>query len=111
MNKILLPMVNIVAADPAVDAVNGFTGGGRGGSTNTGSMFIRAEAAGGAQNLGDLVIARLRPSWDGFRAPPLPAGQPGYRVGGRNSAAQYQYTMRGDNLDDLTAYAPRMFQK
>jgi multidrug efflux pump len=40
MNKILLPMVNIVAADPAVDAVNGFTGGGRGGSTNTGSMFI-----------------------------------------------------------------------
>ncbi|MFY9724913.1 MAG: efflux RND transporter permease subunit, partial [Bryobacteraceae bacterium] len=35
MNRILLQEVNIVAADPAVDAVNGFTGGGRGGSTNT----------------------------------------------------------------------------
>ena len=28
MDKILLPMINIVAADPAVDTVNGFTGGG-----------------------------------------------------------------------------------
>ena len=28
MDKTLLQMVNIVAADPAVDTVNGFTGGG-----------------------------------------------------------------------------------
>src|SRR5271155_4602388 len=27
MDKIMLPMINIVAADPAVDTVNGFTGG------------------------------------------------------------------------------------
>jgi multidrug efflux pump len=33
------------------------------------------------------------------------------RVGGRNSAALYQFTMRGDNLQDLTTYAPRMFQQ
>ena len=26
MDKIMLPMINIVAADPAVDTVNGFTG-------------------------------------------------------------------------------------
>ena len=27
MDKIMLPMIDIVAADPAVDTVNGFTGG------------------------------------------------------------------------------------
>ena len=32
-------------------------------------------------------------------------------MGGRNSAALYQFTMRGDNLQDLIAYAPRMFQQ
>jgi multidrug efflux pump len=58
------------------------------------------------------VIARLRPKL--ARVPGaslyLQANQD-IRVGGRNSAGQYQYTMRGDNLDDLLAYAPRMFQQ
>src|SRR5208337_607550 len=31
--------------------------------------------------------------------------------GGRNAAAMYQFTMRGDNLADLITYAPRMFQQ
>ena len=112
MNKILLPMVNIVAADPAVDAVNGFTGGGRGGSTNTGSMFIALKPLAERKISADLVIARLRPKLGRIPGATLylQANQD-IRVGGRNSAAQYQYTMRGDNLDDLTAYAPRMFQE
>ena len=50
----------------------------------------------------DQVIARLRPKL--ARVPGatlfLQAVQD-LRVGGRNSAAQYQYTMRGDNLNDL----------
>jgi len=33
------------------------------------------------------------------------------RVGGRQSNAQYQYTMRADNLADLTTYAPRMLDQ
>ena len=112
MNKILLQMVNIVAADPGVDAVNGFTGGGRGGATNTGSMFISLKPLAERKISADLVIARLRPKL--ARVPGaslyLQANQD-IRVGGRNSAGQYQYTMRGDNLDDLLAYAPRMFQQ
>jgi multidrug efflux pump len=112
MNKILLQMVNIVAADPAVDAVNGFTGGGRGGATNTGSMFISLKPLEQRKLSADLVIARLRPKLG--RVPGatlyLQAAQD-IRVGGRNSAAQYQYTMRGDNLDDLLVYAPKMFQQ
>ena len=33
------------------------------------------------------------------------------RVGGRQSTALYQFTMRGDNLQDLIAYAPRMLDR
>ncbi len=82
MNRILLQQVNIVAADPAVDAVNGFTGGGRGGSTNTGSMFISLKPLAERKISADLVIARLRPKLmrDSGRQP-LPAGQSGYPRG------------------------------
>jgi multidrug efflux pump subunit AcrB len=33
------------------------------------------------------------------------------RVGGRASAAQYQYTLQSDNVKDLLVWAPRMLQK
>jgi multidrug efflux pump len=33
------------------------------------------------------------------------------RIGGRSSAALYQYTMLCDNLQDLTTYAPKMLQE
>ena len=41
MNKTLLQMVNIVKADPAVDNVNGYVGGG---TMDTGRMYIVAQA-------------------------------------------------------------------
>jgi multidrug efflux pump len=114
MDGILRRMVNIVAADPAVDAVNGFTGGqgGRGGASNNGNMFISLKPLAERKISADLVIGRLRPKLG--RVPGaslfLQANQD-IRVGGRNSAAQYQFTMRGDNLDDLNAYAPQMYQE
>jgi multidrug efflux pump len=114
MNGILLRMVKILAADPAVDAVNGFTGGsgGRGGASNTGNMFISLKPPDERKITADLLIARLRPKL--ARVPGatlfLQANQD-IRVGGRNSAAQYQYTMRGDNLDDLVLYAPKMYEE
>ena len=30
------------------------------------------------------------------------------RVGGRQSNAQYQYTLQGDNLDELALWAPKL---
>jgi multidrug efflux pump len=106
MNQILLRMVNIIAADPAIDTVNGFTGG----AANTARMFIALKPLNQRKITADLIIARLRPKL--ARVPGasliLQAAQD-IRVGGRNSAAQYQFTMRGDNLQDLVSYAPRMF--
>jgi multidrug efflux pump len=117
MDKTLLSMVNIVAADPAVDTVNGFTGGGGGGgggasTLNQGRMFVSLKPLEERKITVDLIMARLRPKL--ARIPGatlyLQASQD-LRVGGRNSAALYQFTMRGDNLQDLTTYAPKMLQE
>jgi multidrug efflux pump len=112
MNKTLLQMVNIVKADPAVDTVIGFTGGGSGNTTNTGRMFLSLKPLNIRKIAAPLVIARLRPKL--ARVPGatlyLVASQD-LRVGGRQSNAQYQFTMNGDNLADLSAFAPRMLQQ
>jgi multidrug efflux pump len=116
MDKTLLQMVNIVAADPAVDTVNGFTGGGGGGggasTMNQGRMFISLKPLAQRKITVDYIMQRLRPKLAGIPGATLylQASQD-VRVGGRNSAALYQFTMRGDNLQDLVAYAPRMFQQ
>jgi len=115
MDKTLLQMVNIVAADPAVDTVNGFTGGGGGGGASTlnqGRMFISLKPLAERKITVDYIMQRLRPKL--ARIPGatlyLQASQD-VRVGGRNSAALYQFTMRADNVQDLTTYAPRMFDQ
>ena len=109
MNKKLLPMVKIVAADPAVDTVIGFTGGG---TTDTARMFVSLKPLAERGVSAEAVIERLRPKL--ARVPGatafLQAAQD-VRVGGRMSNAQYQFTMRGDNLADLTKYAPIMLER
>jgi multidrug efflux pump len=106
MDKIMLPMINIVAADPAVDEVNGQTGGG---NSSSARVFISLKPLAERKITADLVIARLRPKLAKIPGATLflQAAQD-LRVGGRQSNAQYQFAMRGDNLDDLTKYAPLM---
>src|SRR5207248_5696875 len=103
MDKMLLRYVNIIAADPAVDTVNGFTGGGRGGATNSARMFISLKPLNERKVAADQVAARLRPKL--ARVPGamlfLTASQD-LRVGGRFSSAEDQFTMRGENVDELT---------
>jgi multidrug efflux pump len=114
MDGILRQMIDIVDADPAVDTVNGFTGGGgpRGGAMNTANMFMSLKPPQERRISADLLIARLRPKL--ARVPGatlyLQASQD-VRVGGRFGASQYQFTMRGDNLNDLQTYGPRMLQE
>lgn len=114
MDGILRQMVNIVAADPAVDTANGFTGGSgpHSAAMNSAFMFISLKPPEVRKIDADHLIARLRPKL--ARVPGatlyLQASQD-VRVGGRSSASQYQYTMRGDNLNDLQTYGPRMLQE
>jgi multidrug efflux pump len=110
MNRVLERIIDVIKADPAVENVIGFTGGGA--STNSARMFIALKPLERRGVAADAVIARLRPK---LAAVPgatlyLQAAQD-VRVGGRQSAAQYQFTMQGDNLEDLTRYAPQMLQR
>jgi multidrug efflux pump len=108
MDRVLRQMIDIIKRDPAVETVQGFTGGG---TLNTARMFISLKPLN--ERVGaEYVIARLRPKL--ARVPGatlyMQAAQD-VRVGGRSSNAQYQFTMQGDNLEDLTTYAPRMLNE
>ncbi|MBV9771021.1 MAG: multidrug efflux RND transporter permease subunit [Bryobacterales bacterium] len=112
MDKTLLKMVEIIDADPAIDTVNAFSGGGGGTTTNTARMFIALKPLDERKVSADQIIQRLRPKLAKVPGASLylQAVQD-VRVGGRSSNAQYQYTMRADNLNDLTTYAPRMLNE
>ncbi len=116
MDKILRRMERIVAADPAVTTAIGFTGGGGGHSgasqMNQGRMFIALKPLEERKLPANLVMQRLRPKLAKVPGATLylQANQD-LRVGGRNSAALYQFTMRGDNVEDLLRYAPAMFEE
>ena len=111
MREKLANVVDIVGKDPAVDTVIGFTGGGGGGGStvNTGRLFIGLKDLDQRKVTADEVIARLR-----GKLARVPGAQTGLqpvqdiRVGGRISNVQYQYTLQGDNLKDLTVWAPRV---
>jgi len=102
--------MRVINADPAVANVNGYTGGNRG---NSSQLFITLKPIGdGADQRRDsaeVVINRLRPKLS--REPGanvfLVAMQD-IRVGGRQSNAQYQYALQGDDLDELREWEPKI---
>ncbi len=96
--------------DPAVYSVTAFAGGGRN-SNNVGFLFVGLKPLN--QRPGrvsaDQVVNRLRArlsSVPGARLY-LQAFQD-LQVGGRGSAAQYQYTLSDENLEELNAWAPQL---
>ncbi|HEX2715341.1 MAG TPA: efflux RND transporter permease subunit, partial [Candidatus Acidoferrales bacterium] len=102
---------DIVMADPAVDSMVSFTGGGRG-ATNTGSMFVQLKPISVRKMSADDVIGRLRRKLEHVPGATLylQAVQD-IRVGGRISSSQYQYTLQGENLPELLEWAPRMLER
>ena len=96
---------NIIKNDPAVANVIAFTGGG--GAANGGFVFIALKPLNERKLRADQVIARLSPKL-GTIAGASVFMQPGQdlRIGGRQSNAQYQYTIQSDNLDDLVKWGP-----
>ena len=110
MSKKLKAVVDIVQADPAVDTVAAFTGGGT--TKNTARMFIALKPLAERRLSVDQVIGRLRKKLTHVAGAPafLQAVQD-LRVGGRMSSAQYQYTLQGDDLQELLTWAPRVEEK
>ncbi len=109
MNQTLLRVVNTIKADPAIESVVGFTGGG--GGYNTARMFIALKPLNERKVPAEQVIARLRPKLSQIPGASayMQAAQD-LRIGGRGSNAQYQFTLSADNVDDLVNFGPRMLE-
>jgi len=111
MRDKLTRLAEIVRADPGVDTVTAYTGGGggRGTTVNTGRMFVSLKPRSQRDATADEIITRLRPKL--ARVPGatlyLQAVQD-IRLGGRASQAQYQFTLQADTLGELSAWAPKV---
>jgi multidrug efflux pump len=107
MQNLTLRFVDIIKTDPAVENVGAFTGGG--GAVNTGFVYLALKPLSERKISSSQVIDRLRPKLISIPGATvfLQAGQD-LRIGGRQSPAQYQYTIQSDNIDDLVAWGPRL---
>ena len=106
-------LAQTVLNDPAVATVTAFAGGGRG-SNNTGFMFVALKDPDKRPGrvTADQVVNRLRGkllSVPGART--FLQAQQDIQVGGRGSAAQYQYTLSDPDVDELNTWAPRLEAK
>jgi multidrug efflux pump len=107
MNDSIQKIQAIIQKDPAVANVVGFTGGG--GATNSGNMFISLKPLNERKIGAPQIINRLRPQLNRLPVAStfLQASQD-LRIGGRSSAALYQYTIQSDNVPDLATWGPRL---
>lgn len=102
-----LRFVNMIKTDPAVQNVMAFTGGQ--GAANSGFIYLALKPLNERKISASQVINRLRPKLVSVPGATvfLQAGQD-LRIGGRQSSAQYQYTIQSDNLDDLVKWGPTL---
>jgi multidrug efflux pump len=108
MRQKLTQFIDIIKRDKAVDTVVGFTGGAR---TNSGFVFIQLKSRSERGLSADQVIARLRRELAVVPGATLfLQSVQDIRVGGRQSNSQYQYTLQGDDIDDLRTWAPKIAQ-
>jgi len=111
MRQKLQDLVDIVMKDPAIENVTAFTGGGGfNPQRNTGNMFMTLKPLKERDPI-DTVLTRLRAAT---------AKEPGVSVffnpiqdlrgGGRQSDASNQFTLRGDDFNELRTWAQRLEQ-
>jgi len=109
MDKLTKQVVDTIKTDPAVGNVMAFTGGG---STNTANVYIGLKPLNRRKLTSSQVIDRLRPRFNNLVGAKvvLQAGQD-LRIGGRQSNAQYQYTIQSDSVNDLVKWGPILFDE
>jgi multidrug efflux pump len=110
MKKKVLELATIVGKDPGVQDVTAFAGGR--GNSNAGFMFMSLKPDSERLKKGDtaqVIVDRLRPQVSNIPGAILylQAFQD-LRVGGRNTATEYQYTLTADSLKDLNEWGPKL---
>jgi multidrug efflux pump subunit AcrB len=114
MQHFLAEFAQVTHDDPAVNNVIAFTGGGGGGGSaaNTGRMFVALKPLAERRLSADQVIGRLRGKLAHIPGATLYLQSvQDLRVGGQASSTQYQYTLRGADLRELTQWAPKVMRK
>ena len=107
MNKAVHAANEIIKNDPGVQNAMAFTGGR--GSMNGGFTFIALKPLSERKESAAQIIDRLRPKLAKVpgAATYLQAVQD-IRIGGRNSSAQYQYTLQAESTADLAKFGPQL---
>jgi multidrug efflux pump len=106
MQKKLQQLQQIVQTDPAVASVIGFTGTR---ALNTANVFVALKPLAQRKLSADQVVARLRPKLNRVSGARLflQAVQD-LRIGGRQSAAEYQYTLTSEDTAGLYTWTPKL---
>jgi hydrophobe/amphiphile efflux-1 (HAE1) family protein len=110
LKKKVLALAAIVGKDPGVQDVTAFAGGR--GNVNSGFMFMSLKPDAERQKRGDtaqVIVDRLRPQVSNIPGAILylQAFQD-LRIGGRNTATEYQYTLTADDLKELNYWGPKL---
>jgi HAE1 family hydrophobic/amphiphilic exporter-1 len=101
----------IVQADPAVDSIAMFIGGG-GTALNSGRMYVTLKPHDERDANAQQIIARLRPKLEKVEGARLymQASQD-VRLGGRATRTQFEFTLQDANLAELDEWAPKILAK
>ncbi|MGB8131386.1 MAG: multidrug efflux RND transporter permease subunit [Candidatus Angelobacter sp.] len=110
MQEKMKQYVQIVLKDPAVNNLVAFSGGQ--GSANTGRMFVVLKTPSERKATADQIINRLRPKLAVVPGATLfLTATQDLNIGGRQTNAQFQYTIQSEDLQDLNNWTPRILAK
>ena len=106
MEKKLAQLQGIVQSDPAIASVIGFTGTR---ALNTANVYVALKPLAQRHLSAGQVVQRLRPRLNQVSGARLflQAAQD-LHIGGRQSAAEYQYTLTSEDTDALYKWTPRL---
>lgn len=106
--RLMRQYAEILSQDPAVESVIAFAGG----SSGSSRMFLSLKSLEERKVSADEVVARLRGKVSKVAGGTLLLMvYQDIRITGRTSGAQYQYTLRGDNLDELDYWGDKLLKE
>lgn len=110
MSRKLSQLQEIVKKDPAVASVFGFAGSGSAGRAgNTANIYVELKPLSERHVAADQIVQRLRPRLSSVAGARLfLQAQQDLHIGGQQSAAEYQYTLRGDDAQAIYKLIPSL---
>jgi multidrug efflux pump len=110
MSEKLAQLQGLVQKDPAVASVFGFAGSGSAGRAgNTANVFVALKPLAERGVSAQQVVQRLRPKLNSISGARLILlAQQDLAIGGRQTAAAYQYTLSGDDPAAIYSFVPKL---